>query len=492
MNNQNDFNNNSNNQVDPSFLPKDSNVYVRTMNSDLNNLKNQGGEALPYSQDAANINIPKEDLAKAPPVAENMPTTQNFPPENYSQPKPIESFSSEANVANPNMPVPQAPMSDLANQQPAPAPDLSSINLSPDNHSLDNQNMPQNQADNLNPYAPSNNEIPQNNNFENIVPTADNIPNPNISPTVETPYSGFNANNLNESKNIHDIKTSENTNNLSADLNNLITPEEFSPIANVNPNDSKPEGKNKLLIPVIFLAVLALIIMAYLIVWPRFFRPKVSLETNNNNHLLTPATTPTTTKPNPFLMVSNNFVQSNLTIDISKSAEITKQIVDEAKTLGSPQSFKIITPKIKDQFLSSQDILNLFIQNAPDELTNNLQSKYLIYAYYGEFKPALGIVFSINQNNVEAVKRSFMSWEVNRDIIKNTLNMWLFTPKASRATMFKETELLGASVRFFEYPENEVGFTYAFYENNLIITTSIESANAALIQIQNPTTSVIQ
>jgi len=48
-NNQNTIpNSDMNNQIDPNFLPKDSNVYIRTMNADLDNLKNQGGETLPY------------------------------------------------------------------------------------------------------------------------------------------------------------------------------------------------------------------------------------------------------------------------------------------------------------------------------------------------------------------------------------------------------------------------------------------------------------
>jgi hypothetical protein len=70
--------------------------------------------------------------------------------------------------------------------------------------------------------------------------------------------------------------------------------------------------------------------------------------------------------------------------------------------------------------------------------------------------------------------------------------MWLFSPKTSRATLFKDTEILGAKVRFFDYPENEVAFSYALYENFLILTTSTESVNAALLRIQNGNTPVVR
>ncbi|MCC7572038.1 MAG: hypothetical protein KO464_01460 [Candidatus Methanofastidiosum sp.] len=124
--------------------------------------------------------------------------------------------------------------------------------------------------------------------------------------------------------------------------------------------------------------------------------------------LVTP-TTVTTTKPNPFLLLRQGFLQSNLNIDISKSPEILKQITDEAKTLGAPQTFKVIAPIIKGQILSSAEILNAFINNTPAELKNGLGEKYILYAYYGEFKPSLGLVFTLKENQTDAVKRSFLN-----------------------------------------------------------------------------------
>jgi hypothetical protein len=68
----------------------------------------------------------------------------------------------------------------------------------------------------------------------------------------------------------------------------------------------------------------------------------------------------------------------------------------------------------------------------------------------------------------------------------------LFSPKTPKAKTFKESEVLGATVRTFEYPEKEASLTYAFYSNYIIITTSLESTNAALLHIQGGDTSVIK
>ncbi len=61
----------------------------------------------------------------------------------------------------------------------------------------------------------------------------------------------------------------------------------------------------------------------------------------------------------------------------------------------------------------------------------------------------------------------------------------MFSPKTPKVKTFKESEVLGASVRSFEYPEKEAALSYAFYSNYIIITTSLESVNSALIHVQN-------
>jgi hypothetical protein len=407
MQDQNEFN--KDNSIDPSFLPKDSNLYVRTMNSDLNNLKSQGGEALPYAQEPvsiknppqvpiapeAPINIPAVDTnVAAPQVPFEQPIPVNQPPLE-STPQSIPDFSNINSTidptpsvdAIPNPPAPTANTPFVENSFVAPSVEQPQLD-SPMSCPIDNT-----------PAVPDYSKMSSPSFGSEQGPVMPNIETPSLSNSTfgnETPTE------------VPDLNNSLETANLSSDLNNLISPEGFSPIANVDPNGTKPDQKNKLMIPIIALGVLILIIVAYLIIRPSFFKPRVSIENVPNNNLLTPAATVSTTKPSPFLMVKNDFTQSNLNIDISRSAEVVKQITDEAKTLGENQSFKIITPKIKDQFLTSQEILNAFVANAPADLSANIEAPYLLYTYYGEFKPALGIVFSISPTNTEKVAQTLL------------------------------------------------------------------------------------
>lgn len=407
MQDQNDFN--QNNSIDPSFLPKDSNLYVRTMNSDLNNLKNQGGEALPYAQDPVTIknspqvpaipevpiNIPSADTnIIAPQVPFDQPIAINQPP-TESMPQSIPDFSNINSSANPTPSIDAIP-----NQTPPAA------NIPFAENSFVDPGAEQPQF--TEPTSCPINNTPAVPDYSKMAAPSFGSEQDPAMPNAEAPLFPSQELENQISKETPSLNNSLQTDNLSSDLNNLISPEGFSPISNVDPNTTKPGQKNKLMFPIIILGVLILFIVAYLIIRPSFFKPRVNVENIPGNNLLTPATTASTTKPNPFLMVKNDFTQSNLNIDISRSAEVVKQITDEAKTLGENQSFKIITPKIKDQFLTSQEILNAFVTNVPSDLSANIESPYLLYTYYGEFKPALGIVFSINPANTEKVAQTLL------------------------------------------------------------------------------------
>jgi hypothetical protein len=68
----------------------------------------------------------------------------------------------------------------------------------------------------------------------------------------------------------------------------------------------------------------------------------------------------------------------------------------------------------------------------------------------------------------------------------------LFSPKTPTSKTFKDDEYLGAKIRHFDYPGKEAAFSYAFYENNIIISTSIESINSAMNYLQNGDTPIIR
>ncbi|MFA5230031.1 MAG: hypothetical protein WC422_01050 [Candidatus Paceibacterota bacterium] len=145
------------------------------------------------------------------------------------------------------------------------------------------------------------------------------------------------------------------------------------------------------------------------IIKPRMLSPKVAFNPTPNTSLLSPATTVTTTKPSPFIMIKSGFQTNNLDIDISKSPEIVTQIKTEANNILPPGGLKVIVPKIKNQFLTSLEIVSAFVDNIPPSLINNLNEKYLIYSFYGEVHPALGIVLTVNNNMLDQIKADFLS-----------------------------------------------------------------------------------
>ena len=264
-------------------------------------------------------------------------------------------------------------------------------------------------------------------------------------------------------------------------------------MANVDFNPTPVRNKNKLkiILPILcLLIVLALVWM--LIIRPKMLSPKVTFNPTTNTSLLSPATTVTTTKPSPFIMIKNGFQANSLDIDISKSPEIVAQIKAEANNVLLPGEFKVIIPTIKNQFLTSSEIVNAFVDNIPPSLSNNLMEKYLIYGFYGKVHPSLGIILTVNNDRLDQIKADFLSWEKNREIVKSTYDIWLFTTKASTSKAFKEREYLGSTIRYFDYPGSEASFVYAFYQNYIIMTTSNESIDSAINFLQNPDTPIVQ
>jgi len=72
------------------------------------------------------------------------------------------------------------------------------------------------------------------------------------------------------------------------------------------------------------------------------------------------------------------------------------------------------------------------------------------------------------------------------------MDIWLFSPKTPTTKTFKDAESLGATIRHFDYPGKEASLAYAFFENNVIISTSLESINSAINYLQNGDTPIIR
>jgi hypothetical protein len=365
QNNQN-LNNQPNSQVDPNFLPKDSNVYIRTMKTDLNNLKEKGGENLPYIEKPANVNDFSNTLQNG----------QNNTPVNLQESDAITNENKKDDNIFGNQDF-NTPTPDQNPQMPE-TPNVKQP-----------ENTEQNVFDNQQFGVPGNENAGSVNNIKDKIKELNT--NPNAKPIDSRPGNW-----------------SEDPSN--QDLSNLITPEEFNPMSNININESQPKKKNKLtLIISLLIVIIGIVLLFVFVIRPRMISPNVSLKTTSGGDMLSnsPTSAPVTTKASPFIALKNGFQLNNLNIDISKSPEIVDQIKKEGGNLLPPGTFKVIVPKIKDQYLNSTDISRAFIDNAPLSFTNNLENKYIIYGFYGEIHPSLGIVFQVKNDSIEQIKAEF-------------------------------------------------------------------------------------
>lgn len=465
--NPQDLSDQQNAQVDPSFLPKGSNVYIRTMNTDLSNLKNQGGEALPYVENP--VVVPEFSS----PVGPTMTTTDAPAPIAYPSPSPIPPTIPSVEAVAP-VAMTESPVAFMPTTPPEIKNDFS-------------QNITANPEPMIMPT-----EIPVVNPIAEMQPsTLDNLKqkinelNPSLNPE---PLKDVSLNN--DPINIDNLSA-----NLNTDLENPTTFENIGLISDINPKGKEPKSKSKLILIAGALGLILLIAIIIFVIRPKMMSPKISLNPLEDKNNLTPPTTLVAEIPatlTPFLRINNPFEVSNLNIDISRLTQVTDQIKTEGNSLLAPNTFKVIVPKIKNEYLTSIEIANLLLENLPQSLITNLGEKYLLYAFYGEVHPALGIILQVKSDALESVKTELLAWETNRNMVKNTSKLWLFTPKTSKAKTFKESELLSATIRSFEYPEKEASLSYTLWNNYIIITTSLESMSSALTHVQNGDTPVIK
>ncbi|MGC8880803.1 MAG: hypothetical protein ACP5OX_00810 [Minisyncoccia bacterium] len=264
-----------------------------------------------------------------------------------------------------------------------------------------------------------------------------------------------------------------------------ITPE--IPASEMSGFPSAPPLKKKFL-PFIIIGVLIVAgaALGYFILWPKIFGPKKVVEVTTTT--TTSTTTTTTLPPSPYVSLGSPYTKSIVNVEIKGSPVLTairKAATDEISPFGT---FKILIPKIKGVVLNDEEIILSLIPKMPESLKPYVlgDKKFLIYAYYGEINPCLGLIVEIGQGNKEMVKPIFLNWEKKLQILNDLTNFYLIKVPTRIGKAFKDANNLGAEIRTFDYKGNEVDLTYAFFDKYLIISSSLESVNSALERLQKP------
>ena len=250
--------------------------------------------------------------------------------------------------------------------------------------------------------------------------------------------------------------------------------------------EAEPPQKNKLL-PFIIIGVLivAVVALGYFYLWPKFFeaKPVVTVTTTTST-----STTTTTLAASPYPQVSGPFQKSLFNIEISGS-DIVKAIKESALSeMAAPGTFKILIPKVHNDALTNEEVVLSLIPQLPTRLKPYmLARKYLVYSYYGEVNPSLGLIIDIGVETKEEVKSVFLAWEKRLGILDDLKDFFLVNIPKQTAKDFKGTTNAGAEIRYFTYSGEEAAITYAFYEGYLIMSSSLEAVNSAISHLQGIT-----
>jgi len=250
--------------------------------------------------------------------------------------------------------------------------------------------------------------------------------------------------------------------------------------------ETEPPEKNKLL-PFIIIGglIIAVVALGYFYLWPKFFEPKPVVTTTTTTTI---STTTTTLATSPYPQVSGPFQKSLFNIEIS-GLDVVKAIKDSAiSEIATPGTFKIFIPKVHNDALTNEEVVLALIPQLPARLKPYmLARKYLVYAYYGEVNPSLGLIIDIGEESKEEVKSIFLSWEKNLGILNDLKNFFLVSLPKKAVNDFKETTNAGAEIRYFTYSGEEAAITYAFSGQYLIMSSSLESVNSAIPHLQGIT-----
>jgi len=248
------------------------------------------------------------------------------------------------------------------------------------------------------------------------------------------------------------------------------------------PGGEIPPAKKSNLIPLLIIGILVIgaVLLGYFFLWPLFRKEKVTPITTTT--ITGETTTTTTIVYSPYPQISGPFQKA--IVEVKVSGDIVKDAVRSAalSELASPDTFKVLIPKVHNDPLTNEEVVLSLVPQLPTRLHPYLLArKYLIYTYYGEVNPSLGLIIDIGEENRENVKSIFLAWEKNLGILNDLKNLFLVSvPTKKVSKEFQETTNAGAEIRYFVYSGEETAISYAFSDQYLIMTSSLESVNSAI------------
>lgn len=265
-----------------------------------------------------------------------------------------------------------------------------------------------------------------------------------------------------------------------------ISPE--IPASEISGLPVSPPPKKKFL-PFIIIGVLIVggAALGYFILWPKIFGTKKVVEITTTTVTITTTTT-TTLPPSPYVSLGAPYAKSFVNIEVKGNPTLSAIRQVALEEVSPPGTFKVLIPRVKGTALTDDEVILSLIPKLPENLKPFVlgDKKFLVYVYYGQINPSLGLIIEIGEENKEAVRPIFLNWEKKLQILKDLANFYVVKIPTQVGKAFKEVSNLGAEIRTFDYKGEEVDLTYAFFDKYLIISSSLESVNSALERLQRP------
>ncbi|MGE4554963.1 MAG: hypothetical protein AB7D02_02460, partial [Candidatus Paceibacterota bacterium] len=245
--------------------------------------------------------------------------------------------------------------------------------------------------------------------------------------------------------------------------------------------------KSKLLLPLLLAGLLVAVgIVGYFVIWPKFVKKTTQLASVTTTTVIQTTTTTTTTlPPSPFVEISSPYEKTVFEIKIIGEIIASSIIKEATSNMSASGTFKVLIPSVKGSLTTEEVVLSL-IPNLPKEIKEIvIKGKYLLYAYYGEVNPSLGLILEVGKENQEVVEKAFLNWEKGKII--SDLSKFVLTEMPKKVTCkFQQKDSLGATIRFCDFKTKEKGIGYAFFDSYLIISSSLESLQSAINHLQGP------
>lgn len=255
------------------------------------------------------------------------------------------------------------------------------------------------------------------------------------------------------------------------------------------PSEPSAPAKKSSILPLIIIGVLIVagVLLGYFYLVPLLFGKEETVVTTTTTTLETTTTT-TTIVSSPYPQISGPFQKSIFNIKIPGDAIVESIKSAAVAELAAPDTFKVLIPQVRNDPLENEEVVLALIPQLPTRLHPYLLArKYLVYVYYGEVNPSLGLIIDIGEENKEEVKSIFLAWEKNLGILNDLKNLFLVNIPTQKEKEFQETTNAEAEIRYLPYKGEEVAVSYAFVDQYLIMSSSLESINNAISHLRGVT-----